>query len=90
MAHLPKIDLANPESVLTVAQFLLSLDDHIANIQNEVALSQTIVADGLRQQTLIRWRVDSANAAEDADSVGDPEDFLSAWLRGLEDSGLFG
>lgn len=86
MAHLPEIDLANPESVLTVAQFLLSLDDHIANIQNEVASSQTVVADELRQQPLVQWRIDSAIAVED--STGDPEDSVSAWLCSLEDSEL--
>ncbi|OSX63955.1 hypothetical protein POSPLADRAFT_1168117 [Postia placenta MAD-698-R-SB12] len=86
MAHLPEIDLANPESVLTVAQFLLSLDDHIANIQSEVASSQTVVADELRQQPLVQWRIDSAIAVED--STGDPEDSVSAWLCSLEDSEL--
>ncbi|EED77609.1 predicted protein [Postia placenta Mad-698-R] len=84
--YLPNIDLANPECVLIVTQFFLHLHGCIANIQNNIALSRSVLAEELRGERLVRWRVDSATASEDEDCIGDPEDLVSVWLHGLEDS----
>lgn len=86
--HLGDIDIAKPEGALTVAQFLVSLDRHIAGIQNDLASSRAILADELGQRSVVRWRVDSVITADHEDSIGEPEDLMSLWLDGIEDTEL--
>lgn len=82
--HLGDIDIAKPEGALTVAQFLVSLDRHIAGIQNDIASSRAILADELGQRSVVRWRVESVITADYEDSIEEPEEPVSIWLGGIE------
>ncbi|PCH39373.1 hypothetical protein WOLCODRAFT_85527 [Wolfiporia cocos MD-104 SS10] len=74
MDHLPRIDLADPVHALSVAQFMLRIDEYIWAVQNSA--SWTILTDPRR------WRVDSSMAVEP--SCSDDRERVGKWLCDLE------
>lgn len=79
------INMADPFSALSVAQFFLSLEPHFDSIYRSISFRRDALVEGVQVARLQRWKIDSCIAAESCGVQLSIEERIIEWLEGLVD-----